>query len=221
MIVLVIAPHPDDEVLGCGGVMARHASENDDVQVLIVTRGIQELFTVEQVEQVRQELREAHSILNVSGVQFLDFPAPRLDTTPGYELADAIAKVIHSMRPDVIYLPHRGDLHSDHRAVYHATLVASRPIDNCSVRRLLCFETLSETEWGSPFPDQSFVPTVFIDITDYLDRKLEAFTCYRSQVREPPHPRSLESIKSLARLRGSTVSVGAAEAFMLVREIIE
>jgi LmbE family N-acetylglucosaminyl deacetylase len=220
MNILVVAPHPDDEVLGCGGIMARHASQGDEVHVLVVTRGIPELFPPEQIEEARQELRAAHQVLGVSSVQFLDFPAPMLDTIPGYQLASAIDKVIRSVQPGIVYSPHRGDMHADHRAVYQATMVATRPINSCPIRRLLCYEVLSETEWASPFGNDAFIPTVFVDISEYLDRKLEATACYRSQLKQPPHSRSLQAIEALARLRGSTVSLQAAEAFVLVREIV-
>lgn len=218
--VLVIAPHPDDEVLGCGGVMARHADQGAEVSVLAVTRGAPDIYPPEEEDELRQELRAAHNILGVSSVHFLDFPAPKLDTIPGYKLADAISGVIRSLQPNIVYLPHRGDIHADHLAVYQATLVAVRPINDCSVRQLLCYETLSETEWASPFGDEAFIPNVFIDITNYLERKLRAMVCYQSQLKQPPHPRSLQALESLARLRGATVSLPAAEAFMLVREIV-
>jgi LmbE family N-acetylglucosaminyl deacetylase len=217
--VLVIATHPDDEALGCGGVMARHAAEGDAVHVLVITRGDPELFAPELIEETRAELREAHRLLDVTSVRFLDFPAPKLDTVPGYRLAGAIGQVIREIAPTVVYLPHGGDIHADHRAVYHATLVAARPIDGCPVARLLCYETLSETEWAPPVADQAFIPTVFVEITPYLERKIAAMACYRTQVKPPPHSRALETLEALARLRGATVSVAAAEAFMLVREI--
>lgn len=217
--ILVIAAHPDDEVLGCGGVIARHLAHGDALMVLVITRGTPEIFSAEFIVQIRQELRAAHQVLGVTSVQFLDFPAPKLDSVPGYQLADAIKQVISTFQPEVIYLPHRGDIHSDHQAVYQATLVAARPINDCPVRRLLSYETVSETEWASPAGDQAFIPTVFVNIGAYLERKLEAVGCYRSQIRLPPHPRSLRAIEALARFRGSTVGAAAAEAFMLVREI--
>ncbi len=221
MSVLVVTTHPDDEVLGCGGVIARHVYEGDDVHVLMVTRGIPEIFPADQIEETRRELQLAHSLLGVEHVTFLDFPAPKLDTVPEYVLADAIGDSIKTILPQIVYLPHQGDLHVDHRAVNRATLVAARPINGLSVRRLLCYETLSETEWAPPFGNDAFVPTVFVDIAPFLERKLRAMACYSSQLKEPPHPRSLQSIESLARLRGNTVGLQAAEAFMLVREILE
>ncbi len=217
--ILVIAAHPDDEVLGCGGVIARHVAQGDQVSVAVVTRGDPALFAAEFVNQVRHECREALAVLGIADLHFLDFPAPKLDMVPGHELADALRRLIHTLSAEVVYLPHRGDIHADHQAVFQATLVAARPIQNCPVRRLLCYETLSETEWAAPFGDDAFIPTVFVDITATLSRKLEAMRCYTTQLTEFPHPRSLAGIETLARFRGVTVGVPAAEAFMLIREI--
>jgi N-acetylglucosamine malate deacetylase 1 len=217
--VLIIAPHLDDEVLGCGGTIARYVDHGDEVHILVITYGDPEIYPPEEELQTRQELKAAHEILGVSSVQFLDFLAPKLDTFPGYKLADAISGVIRSLQPNILYLPHRGDIHADHRIVYQAGMVAARPINACSVRHIFCYETLSETEWASPFGDEAFIPTVFVDITNCLERKLKAMACYQSQLKEAPHPRSLQAIANLAQLRGSTVSLPAAEAFILVRDI--
>jgi LmbE family N-acetylglucosaminyl deacetylase len=219
MNVLVVAPHPDDDVLGCGGVMARHVAEGNKAHVLVMSRGMPEIFPPEKVERTRTELREAHRILGVSGATLLDFPAPKLDCIPGHELADAIAREIETVQPTIMYLPHRGDLHTDHQAVHLAGLVAARPINSCTVKRILCYETMSETNWAPPHGDAAFMPTVFTDITDYLETKIKALSCLGSQIKPPPHSRSLEMIEALARLRGGTVGLNAAEAFMLVREI--
>jgi LmbE family N-acetylglucosaminyl deacetylase len=218
--VLVVAAHPDDEVLGCGGVMSRHAAEGDRVTVLVATRGTPELYPSEWIERLLGELRVAHQLLGVSSTHFLDFPAPKLDTVPGYALANGIAGTIQLVQPEIIYVPHRGDIHADHQAVYEAALVAARPINDCPVRTILSYETLSETEWAAPAGDQVFIPTVFVDISEHLERKLEAMACYQTQLRPAPHPRSLQTIEALARLRGATVGLAAAEAFQLVRQII-
>ncbi|NJN56161.1 MAG: PIG-L family deacetylase [Leptolyngbyaceae cyanobacterium SL_5_9] len=218
--VLVVAPHPDDEILGCGGTIARHTAQGDEVQVLIMTRGAPDVYPLDDEEDIRREAKAAHATLGVSKTHFLDFPAPKLDTIPGYQLADAIATIIRQYQPQIIYSPHRGDVHLDHQKVYLATLVAARPVNQCPVRQLLCYETLSETEWAPPASDTAFVPTVFINITDYLDLKLKAMHCYQSELQHTPHPRSLQAIETLAKQRGSTVSLLAAEAFMLVRQII-
>jgi LmbE family N-acetylglucosaminyl deacetylase len=219
MNILVIATHPDDEVLGCGGAIARHTSRGDRVEVVVVTRGAPDLYSEDQVATLRKELHEAHDILGVSVAHFLDFPAPKLDAVPLHELADSLAARLRDYRPDVVYLPHRGDLHSDHRAVFQSALVAARPVGAPFIRRLLSYETLSETEWAAPNIADVFLPNVFIDITDFLEKKKQAMAAYRSQVKEFPHPRSLPSLEFLAGLRGVTVGFRAAEAFQLVREI--
>jgi LmbE family N-acetylglucosaminyl deacetylase len=219
--ILVVAPHPDDEVLGCGGTIARHVAQNDEIHVVVITRGAEELYAPEAVEIGREELRKSQKLLNVSSTHFLDFPAPKLDTVDSYKLASAINNLIQSIMPNTLYIPHRGDIHIDHQAVYQAALVAARPINHCSVKQILAYETLSETEWAPPTVDAAFIPTVFVDITHYLDDKLQAMACYQSQLKQPPHPRSLQSIEALARLRGATVGLPAAEAFMLVREIVK
>lgn len=219
MNILVVATHPDDEVLGCGGVIARHASRGDRVEVVVVTRGAPEIYDDDQVKTLRKELDAAHKILGVSAVHFLDFPAPKLDQVPAHELADAIFGKFSALHPAVVYIPHRGDLHSDHRAVFAAALVAARPIGANPVRRVLSYETLSETEWAAPVAEDAFLPSVFIDISPFLEKKTQALAAYRSQLREFPHSRSLLAVESLARLRGSTVGVPAAEAFQLIREI--
>ena len=219
MRVVVVAPHPDDEVLGCGGVMARHVERGDKVQCVVVTRGSAELYTEEAVATVRAELRAAHAVLGVNDVRFLNFPAPQLDTIPKHVLADAIRTSLYEFEAETVYLPHVGDIHHDHREIYHAVLVASRPHPECPIRRLLCYETLSETEWSPPTAGEVFTPNVFIDIEAQLRKKLDAMACYRSQLKEPPFSRSLTAIESLARLRGMTVGLHAAEAFQLVRDV--
>ncbi len=220
MRIAVIAPHPDDEVLGCGGVMARHAAAGDEVVVIVVTRAVPELFAPELVDRTRAEARRAHAVLGVRETRFLDFPAPKLDVTPGHLIADALAKQFAELRTERVYLPHHGDIHSDHGRIYQATLVAARPLAHCPVKQLLCYETLSETEWSPPISSAVFYPTVFVDISTFLAKKLEAMTCFETQLKPAPNPRSLQAIESLARYRGSTISVQAAESFVLVREVV-
>src|SRR5580658_3818036 len=125
--ILVIAPHPDDEVLGCGGVIARHTARGDRVQVVVVSRGVPDIFPPEIIEETRTELAAAHQMLGIEQVHFLDFPAPRLDTLPGHVLADRLTRLVRAFQPKTVYAPHWGDLHSDHKAVYWATMVAARP----------------------------------------------------------------------------------------------
>jgi LmbE family N-acetylglucosaminyl deacetylase len=118
-----------------------------------------------------------------------------------------------------MYIPHRGDIHKDHRIAYECSLVAARPIDNCSVRNIYAYETLSETEWAAPFSDEAFIPTRFVEVTNFIGKKLEGFSKFTTQMKSFPHPRSLESIENLSKMRGATVGVNNAEAFMVIREI--
>lgn len=220
MHVLILAPHADDEVLGCGGTIARHAAEGDSVTVIVATRGIPELYSDEEMERIRGEARKAHALLGVSETRFFDFPAPALDTVPRYRLATAIGDVIRETQPRTLYIPHHGDIHSDHLHVHHAALVAARPLASCPVRRILAYETVSETEWAPPHSDAPFFPTCFIDISDHLANKLKAMSCFESQIKEPPNARSLRTIEALARYRGATIACDAAEAFIIIREIV-
>lgn len=217
--ILVVAPHADDEVLGCGGAIARHVDCGDSVHILVVTIGADDVFSRDYMNRIHQEMSEAHRLLGVEQTKLLNFPAPRLDTVSVSVLADAIRGVLTEIAPSVVYIPHYGDLHGDHLQVYRASLVATRPLNRNSPRRILAYETLSETDWASPSGDNAFVPTVFIDITRQLSKKLAAMSCYQSQLKPPPYSRSLRSIEALAHYRGGTVGLDAAEAFILIREV--
>lgn len=220
--ILVIAPHCDDEILGCGGTMSKHIRSGHDVYVAIVTNGhlgAPELFTKEGTEKVRSEALAAHKILGVRETFFLDFPAPKLDSIPAYQLSIRLASIVAEKQIDTMYIPHRGDIHKDHRITYEAALVAGRPINNSPVKQILAYETLSETEWAPPFGDDAFIPTIFENIEGHLEKKLEAFRCFSTQIKEFPHPRSLKTIEILSNLRGATVGLSNVESFMLIREI--
>jgi len=219
---LVIAPHCDDEVLGCGGTIAKKTAQGHQVHVCIVTNGhlgAPELFPEEGTKKVRSEALEAHKLLGVSSTHFLDFPCPRLDTIPSYTLSLAIEKLIRKLCITDLYLPHPGDLHKDHGITFEAALVSARPVNNCPVKRISTYETVSETEWAPPFAGLTFTPTIFEDITDHLELKVKAFELFQTQIKSFPHPRSAENLRYLARLRGSSAGIGAAEAFMSVRRV--
>ena len=214
MKVLVIAPHPDDEVIGVGGTIARRAKEGHEVYVCVVTKAFPPLFSEEIVEQARNECREADKLLGAVETSFLDFPAVTLETVPRHELNGGILKTIQRINPDEVYIPHRGDMQLDHKM-----MVALRPKYEHVVKRIYAYETLSETGWDIPNTVNEFIPTVYEDITETLDRKLEAMNFFKSQLGEFPDARSVGAIEALARYRGATVNVKAAEAFSLVREI--
>ena len=221
--VLVIAPHADDEVLGCGGTIRKRVLKGDEVYVLIMTNahvGAPELFSEELIDQVRQEALEAHLLLGVKETIFFDFPAPSLDQYPSYKLSLAIMNVLKNKLIDVVYVCHHGDIHKDHRMVCDATLVACRPTRDCSVREVYTYETLSETEWGIPEGASAFIPTVYEVIDNTLfESKFLAMKCFKSQLRNFPASRSLEAIRALAIFRGVSTNNERAEAFMLVRRI--
>lgn len=219
--ILIISPHPDDEVLGCGGTIKKLASKGCIIFILIVTRGKKDLYSEDKIKNVREEAIKAHKLLSVKETRFLDFPAPDLDLISVSELSKAIYNVITEFGIDTLFLPHRGDIHQDHKAVFNAGLIAARPFNNYTVKRIYAYETLSETEWAAPYADEAFIPTHFIDITSTFDYKLKAMRCYKSQIRDFPQSRSLKSIESLANYRGSTIGFFYAEAFMTIREIVD
>lgn len=217
--ILVVAPHADDEVLGVGGTIAKYASNGDQVYVIIMTNaymGDPKLFSEDGIKRVRTEALEAHKVLGVKETFFLDFPAPRLNSFPFYKISLELNKVFDSIKPNVLYLPHPGDLHLDHNAVYMSALVSARP-HSSSIKEIYCYETLSETDWAPRQGDHMFKPNVYEDITEYMDTKIEALSCFKSQIQSDPHTRSLSSIKSLARFRGGTANVLFAESFELER----
>jgi LmbE family N-acetylglucosaminyl deacetylase len=218
--VLVMAPHPDDEVLGAGGTIGRLSDSGADVVVAIVTKGAPPLFAADAVTEVRAEAQAAHAHLGVSRTVFLDHPAARLDEVPHHELNRTLGELLREVAPDTLLLPFVGDMHLDHQLTFLSSLVASRPHGAHFPGRILCYETVSETNWNAPFMAPTFVPNVFVDISAQLERKLEAMRLYRSQQRDFPHERSLPAIRALAMFRGSTVHRPAAEAFMLVRQVI-
>jgi N-acetylglucosamine malate deacetylase 1 len=224
LTVLVIAPHPDDEVLGCGGALARHVSHGDFVVVAILTNGAMgapHLYSSEDVLQIRTEALTAHKMLGVHRTIFEDLPATRLDSLSISQVAESIGTIISSVEPKIVYMPHHGDRHRDHWVVNQAAQVACRPRSGCSVKRILAYETASETEWGDPNPSSAFVPNWFIDITAELPVKITALQSYKSQLKPLPDPRSIEAITALARWRGASSGFHAAEAFMLLRERYE
>lgn len=219
MRVLIIAPHPDDEIIGVGGTIAKRAKAGDEVYVCIVTKGKSPLFNSDFIEQGRRECREADAKLGVKETIFLDFPAVMLETIPRYELNGKVAEVVQNIKPEEVYIPHRGDMQIDHQMVVDAAMVAVRPRRDDYPKRVYAYETLSETGWNIPNVTNEFIPTVYENITDTYDVKMEAMSVFKSQLAPFPAARSVGAIEALAKFRGATVSVEAAEAFSLVREV--
>lgn len=219
MKVLVIAPHPDDEIIGTGGTIAKRSAAGDEVFVCIVTKGYPPIFDEDFISQGRRECLEADKLLGVRETVFLDFPAVMLETVPRYQFNGAMCDVVSRLRPDEVYIPHRGDMQLDHQVVVDAAMVALRPKYQHVVKRVYAYETLSETGWNIPNTVNEFIPNVYENIADTLENKLRAMAEFQSQLEQFPAARSLEAMKALAKFRGATVNVPAAEAFSLVREI--
>ena len=218
MRVLVIAPHPDDETLGCGGTLLKHIAAGDSVSWVIVTKAYEPRWPAEVIERRERQIEQVSAAYGFAKRFRLTFPAARLDTVPLEDLMTAFNEIVAEVKPDWIYSVHSGDIHSDHRAVFEATMSAVKSF-NSSVSRLLSYETISSTDATPPRPATVFLPHVYCDITPFLERKLEIMSLYEGEVHPYPLPRALESIRALARFRGATVAREYAEAFMLLREV--
>ena len=219
MKILVIAPHPDDEVLGCGGTIAKASDNGDDVYLCIVTKAYTPDWSEEFIKNRPKEVKKSNQILGIKKTYFLDYPTVKLDTIPQKELNGSLVKIVNEIKPDIVYIPHKGDLNKDHKLVFSSAMVALRPVNSPQLKAIYAYETLSETEWNIPSVDNLFVPNVWVDITNTIDTKIEAMKCYQSQLYDFPHTRSLEAIEVLSKFRGSTICVNNAESFMLIRSI--
>jgi len=225
--VLVIAAHPDDEVLGCGGTIAKHLQHGDIVNILIVVEGQTSRQNNRNRDSLSKELKElqiaakeANILLGTQNLNFLDFPDNRLDSIDRLDLIKAIEINIKKYNPTTIYTHFAWDLNIDHRRLHEAVITASRPIPGQIVKKILCFEIPSSTEWQSTGIYPSFTPNYFVDITDQLNLKIKALEKYDNEMREWPHARSIRALKNLIYLRGSQVGVEAAESFYLVRQLV-
>ena len=225
--VLVVAAHPDDEVLGCGGTIARHADAGDHVQVLIVAEGATSRQlqrdrdrATDELSALAQAAQQAGAILGAQSVELLDLPDNRLDSLDRLDLIKQIEERIACHQPQVVYVHHAGDVNVDHRRLHEAVVTACRPTPGQPVRRLLSFEVPSSTEWQPPGSAPPFQPNWFVDISAQWPRKREALVAYASEMRPWPHARSLEALKHMASWRGAQVGVEAAEAFCLLRQLV-
>lgn len=220
--VLFVVAHPDDEVLGAGGAIAYHVSKGHQVQVLFAADGESARKTADsKSKNIRRENAErAAGVLQTLPPVFLDLPDNRLDGLPILDVIQPIEDLLRTYPATTIYTHHWGDLNVDHRLVCEATLTAARPQPSCSVRRIFFFEVPSSSEWNSPSVENAFIPTRFIDVTQYLSIKMAALKCYAGEMRPYPHARSWENIAALARWRGATVGLENAEAFVVGRDVV-
>jgi N-acetylglucosamine malate deacetylase 1 len=220
--VLVVAPHADDETLGAGGVMARYSAEGHEVFVAVMTgpgeKRPHPVLPIETWTVVRGESRRAYETLGVKDVFFYELPAVQVSEQPLWQVNLTALDALQKTRPEILYVPFLYDLHRDHREIFHAFSVAWRPTTQIGrmIREVYAYETQSETHWNACV-EPGFVPNAWVDISVYLERKLEALQCFRSQIRPAPEARSIDAVRALAAWRGSQVHVAAAEAFVTVR----
>jgi len=227
MTTLVIAAHPDDELLGCGASIAKWINAGEEVHILIMAEGATSRTVNRNIEQKSEELslltksaQQAAQIIGAKSLKLSGFPDNRMDSIDLLDIVKVIESEIELLQPKTVVTHHSGDLNIDHRIVHQAVMTACRPIPNHIVRRLLTFETLSSTEWQTTSFTTPFQPNWFEDVTKTIGRKMEALEAYHSEMREWPHARSLQSIEYLARSRGASIGCKAAEAFMLLRNIV-
>lgn len=225
--VLVVVAHPDDEVLGCGGTIARHVAGGDHVEVVFFTDGVGARFEDEssafQAEQVIRNgsARRAAEILGIAPPACFGFPDNRLDGINLLDLVKAVERIGERFRPSIVYTHWAGDLNVDHRLVYQSVITAFRPMEGTTVTKIRAFETPSSTEWGDRTVTLAFQPNLFIAIDRFMDVKRCALEVYAQELRPFPHPRSQEAIEALACWRGAESGLKAAEAFVTIRERIQ
>ncbi len=215
---LVVAPHPDDETLGCGGTIVKHRAARDAVHWIIVTHVSDEMFYMKKNCPQQEEIDKVAARYGFGKVHNLKLPISQLDLVPMADLIGSLSDVIREVQPEVLYVPYRGDIHTDHRIVFDAVASCTKWFRNESIRRVLAYETLSETDFGLNPDIKGFRPNVFVDITEYLETKVDILQIYKSEVSDFPFPRSEQAIRALAQLRGAAAGYKAAEAFMLLKE---
>jgi len=222
--LLIVAAHPDDEVLGCGGAIARMAKERP-VHIVILGEGetsrapARDTGSQEQVASLQEQARAAAKVLGVQDVRFAALPDNRFDELALLDIVKQVEAVIDELRPKVVFTHHSSDLNIDHQLTAKATLTATRPVPGCPVQALYGFEIASSTEWSFGQTGDPFQANFFVTITETLDKKIEAMACYTGEMRPYPHPRSEIALRAIAARWGSVIGVEAAEPFQLVRQI--
>jgi len=214
--VLIIAVHPDDETLGCGGTLLKHKANNDEIHWLICT-DIDKNHLYYEIR--KKEIQLVSKIYDFNSVYNLKLKTMQVDQYSMSKLIDKISKVINKIKPNIIYLPFKGDVHSDHRKIFEASYSCTKSFRYPFIKKIYMIETLSETEFALSTKEDSFIPNVFIDISRFIDKKIEIMRVFKSEISKHPFPRSIQNIKALATFRGATAGVKYAESFMLLKEI--
>lgn len=219
MNVVVVAAHPDDEILGAGATLARHSRAGDDVHAVVLAEGASSRYDEGMVDELQAGGLAAAQHIGLSSVRFEAFPDQRLDQIPLIDLTQHLEDLLFELKPGVIYTHFAGDVNADHGVVAQAVWTACRPYRLPSVRLIAAFETPSSTEWSSPIRGSDFRPNMFVDVTSTIDDKLSAMACYPSELRDYPHPRSLRALRERAAHWGSVVGAAAAEPFVILRDL--
>lgn len=227
MKVLVIGAHPDDEILGVGATLAKHAAQGDEVYACLLCEHVNARRNKPEHVRFLEQVHAAKKNVGIKEILFFDFPNIAMNTVPTLKIVQAIEESIIRFTPEVIYTHHTGDVNDDHHVVFHATMAAMRLPERGNIRGLprnmikevLCYETPSSTEWAPPLSATAFLPNVYVDVSGFLDNKLAALKCYENVMKPYPHPRSIEAITAKAKTTGVQAGLEVAEAFMLMRKL--
>lgn len=227
MNILVISAHPDDEILGCGGTIAKYTANHDSVFVLSLCEHVSARKLKPQHQKFLKQIKEASKILGIKKTLFFDFPNLEMNTVPILGIVQSIEKAIIKFKPEIIYTHHHGDVNEDHQIVFRATMAAVRlPQRQTSkltpdlIKKIYTYEVPSSTDWIPSLPHLNFTPNVFVNIEEFYNKKIRSLLCYKNIICSPPHPRSLETLKALAVIRGSQAGYKLAEGFYLIKELL-
>jgi len=217
--VLVVAPHPDDEALGVGGSISKFSSQGDEIFVLIVSGHLPPLYSREVYDKTVTEAHSAFDLLGVAKSTFLEIPATMIGDQPLHKVNEKVSKIFNEFKPQIVFCPYP-DRHIDHRIVFDSVMVAARPVGvGKDIEIVATYETLSETHWNAPHIEPNFTPNWVVNISDHINKKLDALKCYKSQIVEFPGPRSIQAVEALAKFRGTQAGFGYGEGFHIVRMV--
>ena len=218
--VLVVAIHPDDETLGCGGTLLKHKRSGDEIHWLIATEvTVEDGFKEIVVEKREQEIQKVNELYGFDSINRLGLPTMKIDQYNTSYLVNEISKVFNNIEPNIIYLPFKSDVHSDHRCFFNAAFSCTKSFRYPFIKKVYMMETLSETEFSPSTKEDSFIPNTFINISEYIDKKIEIMRIFQSEIGDHPFPRSEKNIKAIATYRGASSNCNYAESFMLLKEI--
>ena len=218
--IMVVSPHPDDETLGAGGTITKLIDQGHEVMILTVSGHLPPLYSREDYEVTLKEAYEAYKVLGISDSVFLEIPATMIGEQPVHVLNSKVTSIMKEFEPNIVLCPFP-DRHIDHRLIFESCMVATRPVGfGKKIEMVTAYETLSETHWNAPYVEPNFTQNLVVNIDKYLEKKIEALQCFKSQISEKEGPRSLEAVKSLARFRGSQAGFEYGEAFYIIRKTL-